>query len=96
MGWECLFFHRELQVFLSVYVDDFKLAGKTQNLPIAWKRMTDAGLILDPPEPLGRYLGCGQKRISPSQEEVNRRMEHIRPAYDSMGYALDKKSEGLL
>ena len=27
-GWECLFVHRESQAFLSVYVDDFKMAGK--------------------------------------------------------------------
>ena len=30
-GWECLYFHRKLQLFLSVYVDDIEMAGKTQN-----------------------------------------------------------------
>ena len=27
-NWECLFVHREKGLFLSVYVDDMKLAGK--------------------------------------------------------------------
>ena len=31
-NWECLFVHREKGLFLSVYVDDIKLAGKKQNL----------------------------------------------------------------
>ena len=31
-NWECLFVHREKGLFLSVYVDDKKLAGKKQNI----------------------------------------------------------------
>ena len=31
-NWECLFVHREKGLFLSVYVDDIKMAGKKQNL----------------------------------------------------------------
>ena len=31
-NWECLFVHREKGFFLSVYVDDIKLAGKKQNI----------------------------------------------------------------
>ena len=36
-NWECLFVHREKELFLSVYVDDTKLAGKKQNLDPMWK-----------------------------------------------------------
>ena len=36
-NWECLFEHREKGLFLSVYVDDIKLAGKKQNLDPMWK-----------------------------------------------------------
>ena len=36
-NWECLFVHREKGLFLSVYVDDLKLAGKKQNLNPMWK-----------------------------------------------------------
>ena len=31
-GWECLHFNRGKQLFFSVYVDDFKMAGKAQNV----------------------------------------------------------------
>ena len=33
-NWECLFLHRQKGLFLSVYVDDMKLAGKKQNFLI--------------------------------------------------------------
>ena len=42
-GWEkvsnceCLFVHREKGLFLSVYVDDIKLAGKKQFISPMWK-----------------------------------------------------------
>ena len=36
-NWECLFVHRERGFFLSVYVDDIKLAGKKQNINPMWK-----------------------------------------------------------
>ena len=36
-NWECLFVHREEGFFVSVYVDDIKLAGKKQNLDPMWK-----------------------------------------------------------
>ena len=35
--WECLFVHREKGLFLSVCVDDIKLAGKKQNIDPMWK-----------------------------------------------------------
>ena len=60
VGWECLYFHEKLKLILSVYVDDFKLVGKEENLKEGWKLMINSGLQLDPPEPLGDYLGCGQ------------------------------------
>ena len=34
---ECLFVHSEKRLFLSVYVDDIKLAGKKQNIDPLWK-----------------------------------------------------------
>ena len=36
-NWECFFVHRDTRLFLSVYVDDIKLAGKKQNLDPMWK-----------------------------------------------------------
>ena len=34
---QCLFVHREKRIFLSVYVDDIKLAEKKQNIDPMWK-----------------------------------------------------------
>ena len=36
-NWECLFVHREKGLFLSVYVDDVKLAGKKQQIDPMWE-----------------------------------------------------------
>ena len=36
-NWECLFVHHEKGLFLSVYVDDIKLAGKKHNIDPMWK-----------------------------------------------------------
>ena len=36
-NWECLFVHREKGLFLSVYVDDIKMAEKKQNIDPMWK-----------------------------------------------------------
>ena len=78
-GWECLFVHKQLKWILSVYVDDFKLVGKTENLKAGWKLITDSGLVLDPPTPLGDYLGCGQFPVHVSASEAQRRLDHVRP-----------------
>ena len=78
-GWECLFFHRQLKLILSVYVDDFKLVGKATSLKEGWKLITNSGLVLDPPTPLGDYLGCGQFPVHVSPSEAQRRLEHVRP-----------------
>ena len=36
-NWECLLVHREKGLFLSVHVDDIKLAGKKQNSNPMWR-----------------------------------------------------------
>ena len=33
-NWECLFVHREKELFLSVDVDDIKMSGKKQNIAL--------------------------------------------------------------
>ena len=51
--WVCLFVHREKGLFLSVYVDDTKLAGKKQNINPMWKC---APLPPPLPSPLGPWV----------------------------------------
>ena len=46
---------------LSVYVDDFKLAGPARNVEKGWKLLA-SDLELDPPQPLSLYLGCIHER----------------------------------
>ena len=35
-NWNSCYFHKELKLFLMIYVDDFKLAGPKQNLKQGW------------------------------------------------------------
>ena len=77
--WKCLYLHLQLQVILSVCVDDFKLAGRKSYFSKAWQLMRDKGLKLDPPEPSKEYLGCGQHTITLIPQEVQHRFEHIHP-----------------
>ncbi len=74
-----MFYHVELQVILSVYVDDFKMTGKKDNMSKAWELMDKAGLKLDAPQPFGDYLGCGQAPITLTKEQGKDRLQHIDP-----------------
>ena len=60
-NWECLFVHREKGLFLSVYVDDIKLAGKQQNIDLMWKVLNTS--FLD-----HVYLGCTQGQCEISKD----------------------------
>ena len=71
-NWECLFVHREKGLFLSVYVDDRKLAGKKQNIDQMWR-------VLNKEVDLGEstsfldhvYLGCTQRQCEISKDTVD-------------------------
>ena len=63
-NWECFFVHREKGLFLSVYVDDIKLAGKKQNI-------NQVGLG-EPTSSLDHvYLGCTQRQCEISKDIVD-------------------------
>ena len=77
-GWEkvpnceCLFVHREKGFFLSVYVDDIKLAGKKQNLDPMWKLLNKDVDLGDPTSFLDHvYLVCTQRRCQISKDNVD-------------------------
>ena len=71
-NWECLFGHREKGLFLSVYVDDIKLAGKIQNIDPMWKVLNkevdlgDSTSFLD-----HEKLGCTQRQCEISKDIVD-------------------------
>ena len=68
-GWECMYIHKEQGLFLSVYVDDFKMAGKENNVKAMWPKIREH-LDLDPAEEFNEsvYLGCGQNDVNPQPE----------------------------
>ena len=71
-NWECLFVHREKELFLSVYVDDIKLAGKKHNIDPMWKVLNKEVDLGDPTSFLDHvYLGCTQRRCEVSQNIVD-------------------------
>ena len=60
-NWEWLFVHRQKGLFLSVYVDDIKLAGKKQNINPMWKLLNKEVDLGEPTSFLDHvYLGCTQ------------------------------------
>ena len=71
-NWECLFVHREEGLFLSVYVDDIKLAGKKQNLDPMWKVLNKEVDLGEPTSFLDHlYLGCTQRQCEVSKDIVD-------------------------
>ena len=63
-NWECLFVHREKELFLFVYVDDIKKAGKNQNIDPMW-RVRNKEVDLGKPTSFLDHvnLGCTQKTM---------------------------------
>ena len=71
-NWECLFVHREKGLFLSVYVDDIKLAGKKHNINPMWKVLNKEVDLGEPTSFLDHvYLGCIQRQCEVSQNIVD-------------------------
>ena len=54
-NWECLFVLREKGLFLSVYVDNIKLAGKKQNINPMWKVLNKEFELREPTSSLIMY-----------------------------------------
>ena len=67
-SWESMFMHRGKQLFLSVYVDDFKMAGLAKNIPQAWNELGKY-LELEPATEFhgGTYLGQTQYNVEVDQ-----------------------------
>ena len=70
--WECLCVHREKGLFLSVYADDIKLAGKKQNLDPMWKLRNKEVDLGQPTSFIDHvYLGCTQRQCGISKDIVD-------------------------
>ena len=55
--WPSMYFHKELQLLLVIYVHDLKMAGPKQNLGKGWE-MLRSKLNIEPETDLGLYVGC--------------------------------------
>jgi len=59
-------------LFLSVYVDDIKLAGKKQNIDPMWKVLNKEVDLGEPTSFLDHvYLGCTQRQCETSKDIVD-------------------------
>ena len=63
--------HRRLKLLLSIYVDDFAMAGPADALAPMWATLKE-NLDLEPPVPMDGnvYLGCQQASVAVTPEEV--------------------------
>ena len=71
-NWEYSFVHREKGLFLSVYVDDIKLAGNKQNIDPMWNVLNKEVDLGEPTSFLDHvYLGCTQRQCEISKDIVD-------------------------
>ena len=76
-----LFVHREKGLFLSVYVDVIKLAGKKQNIDPMWKVPNKEVDLREPTSFLDHEnLGCTQRQFEISKDIVDNYRNHVRIA----------------
>ena len=69
--WECLFVHRKQKLFLSVYVDDIKMARKKQNLAPMWEKLMKDVDILEATSFLDHvYKECTQRECKPNEKII--------------------------
>ena len=69
--------HYDKKLFLFAYVDDYKMAGRAENIGPMWAAMKAAGLDLEPSVPLSKnvYLGCGQMDVEPGPALISQKLE---------------------
>ena len=69
--------HYDKKLFLSAYVDDYKMAGRAENIGPMWAAMKAAGLDLEPSVPLSKNvcLGCGQMDVEPDPALISQKLE---------------------
>ena len=79
------------EFFLSVYVDDIKLAGKKQNLDPMWKLLKEVDLG-EPTSFLDHvYLGCTQRQCEISKNTV----DNYRTMFESRISAGEKRKTSI-
>ena len=82
--WQSIFYHAEYNGMLVVYVDDFKLAGPTENMEKAWASIKRA-VNIGEPEPYDRYFGC--QHVEFSNATLPRKAHPFAHVFDSQAAA---------
>ena len=68
LNWECVFVNRAKGFFLSVYVDDIKMAGRTENVKPTWKTLMKDVDLEEPISFLDQvFFGLYSKRMYTKQ-----------------------------
>ena len=77
-GWESLYVHREKQIFLGVYVDDFHMAGRAENLAPMWAKLRKT-MDIDEAVPFhnNTYLGCTQVDVPVDEKMMQSKRDLI-------------------
>ena len=80
-GWECLYAHREKGLFMSVYVDDFKMVGRSENLSPMWATLC-LDLDLEPETTLAECVPGMQPKRNLYSTRDNQGQERALPQAD--------------
>ena len=70
-AWPSCFWHEKLKLMLSVYADDFKLAGPKQFLKAGWG-IIRKNIHMEDPTPMQLYIGCIHKRFEGKIDDKTR------------------------
>ena len=67
------FVHRKQGLFLSVHVDDMKMAGRQQNTPPTWKKLMENVDLEEPTSFLDHvFLGCTQSECKSNESIIEK------------------------
>ena len=70
-NWKCLFVHLQQGLFLSVYVDDIKMAGRKQNLNPTWEKFIKLADLGKPTSFLDHVsLGCTERECKSNESII--------------------------
>ena len=92
-----MYVHSAKNLSLSVYVDDLKMSGKTENIRPMWEALSKH-LKLDPPTPLhdSVYLGCQQHCFKPADSDIEKqKIVVVNKAMLEQQGAMEKASNAL-
>ena len=67
-SWRSCFWNDRLKLYLTVYVDDFKMVCKTSDAAKLWQPLQKL-IRLSEPKPADRYLGCYTQRFEAKLSE---------------------------